>query len=318
MTRIFTDGAETGYYDFWTMQNGNVFQAGRSGSYCYSVSNNGNYYLQKSISPLAEFYLRFAHLEAGTQAFLYLRSGTTTLLTISFNAARNITASIGGTSTVTIPSSTWYLFELYYKLDNSAGRVHIKVDGQNSGINFTGDTQPGADTTINNLYFPAFSGLYNYIDDLALNDTAGAADNSWCGDGRVVALAPNGDVGSPQWMGSDGNQVDNYALVDEIPQNDADYVRSQTSGNEDLYNLGTFTIDGAVRRLQILGRAKGASVPASLDTGFRINSVDYLDTISLNSTFSRIEGPEYKLNPNTSQAWTQSDIDGLQVKIKAP
>ena len=47
-------------------------------------------------------------------------------------------------------------------------------------------------------------------------------------------------------MGSDGNSVDNYQLVDEYPYNTTDYVGSLTTGAKDTYDFANLVKTGNV------------------------------------------------------------------------
>src|SRR5688572_2169742 len=104
---------------------------------------------------------------------------------------------------------------------NPSGTMNIANNANNVGC-YTG----GGDAT-----------LIYYVDDLAVNDTTGSFQNSWCGEGKVIALRPNGDGDNSQWTGSDGNSTDNYLLVDETPPDSADYVQSNTNNQIDDYNF---------------------------------------------------------------------------------
>jgi hypothetical protein len=65
---------------------------------------------------------------------------------------------------------------------------------------------------------------------------------SWlCQDMYVTVHKPNGNGDSSDLDGSDGNQIDNYLLVDDLPGGssgtESEYVEGQNNGEQDLYNF---------------------------------------------------------------------------------
>ena len=82
---------------------------------------------------------------------------------------------------------------------------------------------------------PARLAAANAYDDVYIADTTGSYNNDFLGELTVEHLRPASDD-TAQWLGSDANSVDNYALVDEAgTYNGADYVASSTVGQRDLY-----------------------------------------------------------------------------------
>jgi hypothetical protein len=150
-----------------------------------------------------------------------------------------------------------------------------------------------------------------------MNDTSGAVDNSWCGDGRVVAMFPSGNGDASQLTGSDGNSTDNYALVDEVPSNnDTDYVEGSVVNERDLYQLSNVSlpVGTTVRRVLVESRSKdtvaeGGLIALEVKTG----GTEYVSAdMALASSYAPVRA-EWILNPNTGVAWTQADLDALQV-----
>lgn len=75
------------------------------------------------------------------------------------------------------------------------------------------------------------------------NPAGGGVDHmSWlCQDMYVTVHQPNGNGDDSDLDGSDGNQVDNYLLVDDLPGGasgtESEYVEGQVDGEQDLYNF---------------------------------------------------------------------------------
>lgn len=160
------------------------------------------------------------------------------------------------------------------------------------------------------------SGVYNY-DDLYLNDNSGSAPhNTFYGEAFVVeSVKPSGDGNSSQWVGSDGNSVNNSLLVDEaLTNDDTDYVASGTVGQKDLYastNLAnaTGTIIGVEQNLV----AKKDDVAVREIAGLlRTGATDYPQTTRTMTGSYVLAYERIDTNPNTSLPWAIADINGIE------
>jgi hypothetical protein len=226
------------------------------------------------------------------------------------------------TSTEVASISTWYCMEVYYKIDAVAGVFTLRIDG-NQVCTFSGDTLVASDTDFDNVWWRnGTTGTlgFDYIDDIAFNDTAGGADDSWVGPGRIVKITPNGNGTANEWTGSDGNAVDNYLLVDEYPlDSDTTYVYEDAAetGDLDQYAMSD-DYDGTDRTItriyaECRGRktsADAAALKIGFDTGASVNTDD---VGILYETYSiRLVGAEYALNPDDAAAWEEADIDALE------
>ena len=161
----------------------------------------------------------------------------------------------------------WYLLEVYYKLaDAPNGRIIAYVDGTKI-LDLTGDTKPGAAANFNLINHSSRNagGEILCLDDMAANDTAGGSDNSWVGDGILVKVYPNGNGTHNNWHGSDGNDVNNYELCDEFP-NDADttYIyHDNTSGTQQQFAMSSLSFTGyTIQRLYAEARARKTAASA--------------------------------------------------------
>lgn len=333
MTRIFTDGAEFGDVLFFSSTVGDISaNTGqiRTGNYSYRVDNNGSGL--KGITDISEFYMRIAVQCSNVLIggyFLRWFNSSTELGSLRRNDATQLleayigTSTLVGTSTIPILIDTWYLIELHVKIADASGDLEVKIDGI-LDIDFSGDTKPGSDTTVNiiNLYQNnGTNGRYWYYDDLALNDVNGSDDNSWIGDGKVILLPPygNGDVSG--LTGQDADSVDNYLNVDEFP-NDSDttYNEGTVSGTYDLYGItGTTISDVFVLRLFPEGRARDTVADGGIGAlGIKVSgSSEYWATgTQLLTSYTRFTGAEYLLNPSTTGTWEVSDVNLLQIGFK--
>lgn len=301
-----------------------------SGEWSYSGAWLGAFKLLGT--DLTEFYLRYRlrtnnlSTVTGSQMLGWRHDDDTlgffsvdNLKRFCFNSGGGIDPPVIVSAPVAMQEDTWYLIELHVVIDDTVGRYEAFVDGVQY-IDYTGDTKPTADTHVDNIYF--YSGAYVsiYIDDLALNDTSGLTDNSWCGDGMIVKMYPNGNGTHNNWHGSDGNDVNNFELVDEYP-NDGDltyvYHDGSESGVQDQYTLSDLDFTNkTVLRIYPEARArKSAASSYTLKLGI-LPSGGVDDLSAARNLFAdyycRVVGDEYTVNPVDSLEWEEADLDSLQ------
>src|SRR5574340_1629974 len=248
MTRLWWDGAEDpDGMAVWTAYNGAsvVTTPVRSGARAF-LTPYGKY-AYKIFTDISEGFFRIGWRISGNYNVfktVRFRNDTTELITLGLDTANQyfqilVGGSVVATGTAIYQIDTFYLLEFRVKIDDTVGVAQMKVDGV-IDIDYSGDTKPGTATTINNLalvsnYNVAVGAADVFFDDLAINDTTGAVDNSWCGDGRVIYLAPNAAGDATQLTPSAGA---NYAAVDDRPHDSGStYVEGITVDNRDLYNL---------------------------------------------------------------------------------
>jgi hypothetical protein len=331
MTRLITDGAEFGDALFFDQRSGVVLSTSnpspRSGVYSYRMASSSSTTTYKSISASSEIYVRFGLFRYSTgdhtSTFKWL-AGTTELGSLRIHTTEHYCQLYTSTGTLVATGATilsygvWYLIELRVKIAD-AGTIELKIDGVPE-LTYSGDTKPGADTTINRVAWITNDGSrYDNIDDIAINDTAGAVDNSWCGDGSVILLKPNANGDASDLTGSDGNQTDNYLLVDEVPADgDTTYNVGSTSGNRDLYGVDDFSGTGkTIRRVWVEARAEDTvaaggecylSVKVSGGTERKSAAIPLLTTYT-----KQLLGTVHTVNPENSAAWSDANLDAIQV-----
>lgn len=327
MTRLFTEGFEAGDVLAWDSATGSsstspVRIGGRAGR-----TNNQSF--PKVVTAGTEFYVRSAvYLESGgVMNITWLNSGTTLGSVRQFNHADGQRLDLY-TGTATLVASTtrywstgvWIVIEIHVKLADSGGIIELKADNV-LVASFYGDTKPGADTTINKFSFGSSS--FTNFDDIAINDTNGGSDNSWCGDAHIYALTPNGNGTTNNFTGSDGNSTDNYLLVDEIPYNsDTDYVQSATSTHKDLYaftNLPSLPSGSVISRVIVETRARELTADGqAIKVGVKSGATEsWSSNITLTTAYAR-QSVEFINDPATSAAWTESAVNALEAGVQVP
>lgn len=325
MTRVFTDGAEMGDTLFWDAPNGGgaTTTIKRSGNYSYFTNASS---IGRSIVALSEYYFRFgwqiANVGNNYTIHQWKKAGTV-LGSLRVNSASQKwelyvgASTLVATSTTSISPNTFYLIELHIKIDDATGALSLRIDGSAEEAIFSGDTKPGADTTVDILMFPT-ANVNQYFDDLALNDTTGGVDNSWCGDGHVLCLTPNAAGDVTQWIPFPSTGT-NYDMVNDIPADgNATYVYQTGTASYDLYNLTTTVLPTTIYRVWSEARAKDTVAEGGeISLLVKTNGVIYTgSSVALLTSFTKqIPGSVYTTNPQTGLAWSLSELDALQVGV---
>lgn len=314
MARIieFSDGAERGDASWWTSGSASATVTNvLHGTYCYQFGGGSSASAQKTITtPMSEFYFKcYVRWPAGVSSFtMAFRNASTALLTMAYNQAQSridiSTATTGNTGNNSVTAGVWQCLEVYYKIDNAAGEITIKIDGVQV-FTFTGDTQPGAATTMDNFALSSGSGeTTTYLDDFALDDA------TWCGLGYYVPMTVSADGTLNEWTPSAGSNYQNVG----IPASDSTY-NSTNLAKTDEYNLTTVDITGkTVLRVIPWGRVQN-SLGGSVNMGLLTYATSYTAVVATPTSFAWKPGDEYTVNPNTTNPWNQTELDALQFHI---
>lgn len=334
MARILTEGFELGdIYGLSSFYSKDVttqaVSANDYGSGAYSLKLWGPAFGQFSFEGLSAFYYRFrvrlGDIGSDHTTVMEWRYNTTVIGSLRYNKDTQSMGIYRGTTLLATGSTIYvttihnnpYLFETYVNVHDTTGRISVKIEGVlEASIDFTGDTKPGSETTVNNIRHYGMDNKHNYYDDIALNDTTGAVNNSWCGDGRIIGLMPtaNGDI--TQLIANGAG--DNYAYVDERPPDgNTTYVSGSASGQKDLYGIANLTdTNVAISNVWVDARAvdtiaDGGVCNLLLKTS---GSVVTSGSSSLLTLYTKAQKSSYlNTNPVTGSAWTPGDIDDLQV-----
>lgn len=249
MARLLTSGAEIGYATNvgggagprpdgqLSALNGVITAQSaivRSGSFAWKFDSTAG-----NLSAFISFYDSLATAFAsGTTAFLrvYIQLAqipTTDVDIITFGNSRaritsagtlvlwnnNLSHQVGSPSSA-LSLNTWYRVELSLLFQSAANdTAELRLDGSTVATiteAFT-TTLTSADFSIGWITAPGTS-IVMYMDDLAINDSTGANQNTWPGDGKIVLLKPTADsaVGSG-WTDSAASATGLSASVDNEP-----------------------------------------------------------------------------------------------------
>jgi len=249
-------------------------------------------------------------------------------LTTHFQTNKALYAYRGASSAMLAASyqyilpNVWNLIEIRYKCDDAPnGRFVVKLNREII-IDYTGDTKEQATTNIRYVEFSAPTATANcqgYYDDIVINDTSGAQNNSWPGDGGVRTLRPNG-AGSSTDLGLVPNSGEaNYEDVDDAtPDEDTTYVYGSTVDDHDSYALENLPLVGdTIRAVQWAARARLAEGGnGEIARILRINGSDYqgvdMDIVTAWKYYRDI----LEINPDDAAAWDKADIDGMEIGVK--
>lgn len=247
------------------------------------------------------------------------RNGGTIIGGISFNDYSNMFKVWVGNKDTQIGSfggsppadGIFLLIEGRIVLSNTTGIVQIKFDGSII-TDYSGDTMPGADTTINNIGCWAGDTYSSfYYDDFAVGNDQGDSFTSWLNGLKFHYLGVTGAGNYAQWTPSAGV---NYQCVDENPPAISDYVSSSTTGQKDSYAIADAPAQlSGIQGIAIRYWGEGGGDIKRLA---RINNTDYLGgTITLPGSFSPIADVMAN-NPATGVGWTEADVNSLEVGME--
>lgn len=212
--------------------------------------------------------------------------------------------------------------ELLVTLSDTVGVVTVKVDGIQVGT-FNGDTKNGGtNTLLESFGFFASSGpsgTFFYVDDFYLCNAAGAVNNTFRGDSSVLTRFPDGNGNYSQGVGSDGNSVDNYLLVDEQPPNTTDYVAFAATGDKDSYtfqDVPAGTVFGVQQAMYAAKSDAGARTMRNIQriAGVDFNGVDH--ALGVTPAYAA-KLDMIQVSPATGVFWTTSEVNGAEFGTEA-
>lgn len=223
---------------------------------------------------------------------------------------------IGTAGATTLSNNTWHHICAKVQLSATAGRVIVMVNGVEE-LNFTGITQNGATTTVNNITLFGNQMAYDDFYTGTSDDTTSALTDM-PGDLRVVDLKPTGAGAStdfsPQPSGTPNWQI----VAQALSSNESAWVHSNVPGEIDLYELAglpsdpldIFAVAPYVRARKDEAGTRTARVVA------RSNGVNYEGPIVGLTEGYRFYSQIHTTDPATSAAWTETGVDALQAGPK--
>ena len=337
MALLFMDGFDAADYDLKYTYTSTLgissstttrFSSGRS---LYKTYNNGGM-VQKIIPASASIIIGFAaHYnvnfsgwpgvfvvimgDGGTTNHIHLGTGDTAG---TVEVSRGFYTSRSVLYTANVPANTWNYYELRVKIADAGGYADLKVNGVSAGT-FSGDTKNGGTSTNIDrigLYGSGNNtGINMYWDDMYILDETGSAPyNTYLGDVRVQTLTPNGAGASTQFTPSTGA---NYTAVDELPYSATDYVESGATGDRDTYTLTDASNSNIIYGVQnnLITKKTDAGAVA-IKPVLRTASTNYYGSTYALGASDVVVSDIRQTNPNTTSAWTQSEVNALEAGME--
>jgi hypothetical protein len=265
MARLLTAGAETNDatlegFPALAIDTSHV----RSGSRAFNVGSQrtGTFVGAAATTYYARAFMFFTAATASAVTVLAIRNSANGTSPgwgwIRLNADGTLSLMAGSTlvaSSSALSLSTWYRVELAVKVGTGAtDYCEGLLDGVSFGSTTTGNWTDNVPDQM--LVAPDVSGVNTWMDDLALNDSTGANQNSWPGDGHVVLLLPTADSAVGAGWTNDAasasnifNAVDNTppgGIADTTSGNGLHQIRDATTGADEAYDatMTTYTAAG--------------------------------------------------------------------------
>lgn len=249
---------------------------------------------------------------------IHLTLGVTPLGAVTVRRGTGTGTLLGTSANGVIVEDTWHHYEFRATLNDTTGRAVVWIDGVATPvIDFTGDTKnAGTKTDIDAIRFGRVISSSGWdVCDISI-----ASETTNYGVTEVASMLPTGNGNSSGMVGSDGNQTDNYLLADEAtPNGDTDYNIGDTEGEKDTYamaNLPTGTWDVLAVQTNIHARKNDAGT-RFMRPVLRTNSTDYTGTSVVMAESYDTHWQVFNTNPDTAAAWTEAEIDALEVGAEA-
>ena len=362
MARIFQDGFELGvpaqhgttvvgaYLDSLWQFNQSSTASVRSVGIQTTVKNSGTYALRihhNSTSSVREQIYRnlgqnltehYDRIEfrpdavAETECIYHYRDENFDVVaSIRIDSDYTLRFFVGDTEVGTIAGAiiveTFGRIESHYVVNDTSGLFEVKVNG-NSLFSWEGDTDPLATGNIRYLCLGKITSTTTnitfYYDDIAVNDTTGTVNNSWCGKGSILLLKPKG-VGNYSQFTPSNESLQNWEMVDEVPHDsDTTYVFSDAADEIDTYEMEALVADKGidpdelvVKAVQVCLTGRYEGVDAHLAPMLRSGTTDHEGAqMTMAGSYYRLFDEMFDVNPFTSAAWTYEEVDALEAGIK--
>lgn len=312
------------YWSAVTPTSGISISSGRhSGNCLITTSQYDTFYkaFQDSQYICASFAFKMNGYVNAQRPFLQINETSTVQVDLRMNQnstltmSRNGTALTNGTSTLLVPLFLWNWLEIKLMISNSisASSCQVKInDILYIDLPAGQDTQNSANSYANVFSFPSPRVPF-YLDDFILQTGVGS---DFLGDTRIVTSLPNGSGSSSDFIGSDGNSIDNYLLVDDpTPDEESTYVESNVIGSKDIYTFPSIGTTG--NSITALGvNVKCRKTDAGLKQLCSITKVGTTEYYGANVNMSdgsicQIQ-EIFPTNPDTGLTWSQSEAESAQ------
>jgi hypothetical protein len=225
--------------------------------------------------------------------------------------------------------STWYYLEAKCTLSDTVGVVTVSIDGTTL-LSLTGvDTKNGGTkSTLDSMSWKLGSGVaLMYLCDLYLCNGAGSVNNgNFLNCPRIFGLWPTSDGTTIMGVGSDGDSVNNSALVQEHQPtnsnvNTTTYVDFVNTGDKDTYNM--VDISGLPTTNQVYGVVAYPNAQKT-DAGVRtLTNVARLSGVETTAPAAALNNGSYRATRGVFEtkpgggSWTVADVNNAEFGMQA-
>jgi len=249
---------------------------------------------------------------------------TTAGLLAAYRITGNAAGTLLGTAAHTaIASGSDHYIEAKVTFHNTAGTVDLYLDGVNV-LSLTGqDTNQTANAYANRFRIGNANNVQSLGGSTAINEDfsdiylldGNSPNNAAWGDTRIYSLRPSGAGATTQWDPSSGS---NYACVDEATYDgDNDYVSTTVTNEIDTYAMQDIPATATVKGVQtVLVARKDDTGARQIAPVLRPASTDRVGTTQTLSIGYVAYLQQYDVSPETSSAFTASEVNGMEAGIK--
>jgi len=213
--------------------------------------------------------------------------------------------------------NTFHWVSIKIKVANTGGTIDVEVDGVNV-FSFTGDTLNSGTETNNSFDFGGDINQDFTYDDIIITDIAGSAPfNALLADRRIDTILPNATGDSAGFTASP--VVDNFLNVDDTaPDGDTTHVEAEVAATKDLYNMASMGFSpSAIDAVNVVALSKN---PDAGGTQYKLKVKSGV-TEGTGSAITPTTGYQYDdevflTNPDTTAAWTESEVNSMQAGME--
>jgi len=236
-------------------------------------------------------------------------------------------ATSGGTPSSALSTGRWYRIEMEY--DDSADTLKGYLNGTNFSGTLTGQNLGGGAFARWGVLQTCTADIY--VDDVAVNDASGSAQNGLPGEGYIVHLKPDSAGDNTGWTTTVGGTA-NWNRVSEAPPNDAtSYNATTASGTTtiDDFNMTStasvgITSTDTIKLVQV-GARIGSNATTAASMKYRVKSQASGTVLEGASVSCALNGWTthdntlwtYQLtsytDPQAGGAWTPTLLDNAQI-----
>jgi hypothetical protein len=346
MAVIFAEQTETGSVAWMSDSTGmaalSTTTAGSWSTYCLHATTNdvGQALWNASASEFwGQFRVYFDQgADTGHDLRFYSVNGTVNV-EIGWTAAgllivnRGAGTTLLATGTTVFAADRWYYVQFHFKIHDTTGEVHIKIDNTDETLTFVTGTATTQDTrndaaangdTCNRIDFRNGEAAKDlFIDDMVINDNTDTDNVSYPDNIGIEALMPSaaGDNTGLSRGGSDSGA--NWSQTEERPPNDAtDYVFDSVVNDYDLYSIPSTqwtTVAAVVVPLRCQKSDAGAAniahmVKYDTDASGTADTENTGSDIALSTSWT-YHTKYYNRQPGPT-SWTAAKVNALQVGAK--